>query len=121
MPYADIEKRREVKRNYMKRYRAENAEAYREYMKLRMRKLTPEQRKQKRWAYKAKLKNAPQGFVSIKKLKEEWDNICGICKKLVDGPYDIDHIVPLSRGGAHTQANLQLTHPFCNRSKGNRI
>lgn len=32
----------------------------------------------------------------------------------------MDHIVPLSRGGAHTLDNVHLTHYRCNLSKGNR-
>lgn len=32
----------------------------------------------------------------------------------------IDHIVPLTRGGAHTYANVQAAHLYCNVSKGNR-
>jgi 5-methylcytosine-specific restriction endonuclease McrA len=29
----------------------------------------------------------------------------------------LDHIVPVSRGGAHTAANVQLAHSACNRRK----
>jgi len=32
----------------------------------------------------------------------------------------IDHIVPISRGGDDTKANVQLAHLGCNSSKGNR-
>ena len=32
----------------------------------------------------------------------------------------IDHIVPISREGAHSLANTQLMHNACNSSKGNR-
>lgn len=53
---------------------------------------------------------------------------CGLCRRKVDmelpGPYDmspsIDHIVPLSRGGDDTRANVQLAHWICNTRKGNR-
>lgn len=50
---------------------------------------------------------------------------CGICRKpvrAVRGPMrpSIDHIVPLSAGGRHELANLQLAHYRCNLSKGNR-
>jgi 5-methylcytosine-specific restriction endonuclease McrA len=39
-------------------------------------------------------------------------------------PFDVftvDHIIPLSKGGAHAVANLQLAHLACNIRKGNRI
>ena len=32
----------------------------------------------------------------------------------------IDHILPLSSGGAHSAANLRATHLRCNISRGNR-
>jgi uncharacterized OB-fold protein len=50
---------------------------------------------------------------------------CGICHKQVRarrGPMrpSIDHVTPLSRGGTHELANLQLAHYRCNLAKGNR-
>lgn len=33
----------------------------------------------------------------------------------------MDHIVPKSKGGSNGRDNLQLAHPFCNQSKGNRM
>lgn len=54
--------------------------------------------------------------------KEEISNwstkVCGICHKLIEDGFHIDHIIPLSKGGTHTIDNLQLAHPFCNLSKG---
>lgn len=32
----------------------------------------------------------------------------------------LDHVVPLSKGGEHTMANVQLAHLDCNMRKGNR-
>ena len=47
---------------------------------------------------------------------------CGICRKKVDpADWHLDHIVPLSRGGEHSYANVQVTHPFCNESKGTKL
>lgn len=47
--------------------------------------------------------------------------ICGICGDVVDGPWHMDHVVPLSRGGPHTYANVQVSHPRCNMRKGARL
>jgi hypothetical protein len=33
---------------------------------------------------------------------------------------EIEHIVPLSRGGSNDESNLWLACPLCNRHKGNR-
>ena len=34
---------------------------------------------------------------------------------------EIDHIIPLARGGLDTEKNLQLLCSYCNRKKGDRI
>lgn len=52
---------------------------------------------------------------------------CGLCDKPIN-PFSeypsaeygtIDHIVPMSKGGPHTWANVQAAHLGCNLSKGN--
>ena len=47
---------------------------------------------------------------------------CGLATYEHDQPlYHVDHIVPVSRGGATTLANLQLLCPGCNLAKGNKL
>jgi 5-methylcytosine-specific restriction endonuclease McrA len=47
--------------------------------------------------------------------------LCGICGRPCDPEaFDLDHIQPLARGGAHCYANCQPAHPSCNRAKGAR-
>jgi hypothetical protein len=53
---------------------------------------------------------------------------CGLCHKRVDKriahPHpkspSLDHIIPLSDGGTHEPANVQLAHLGCNSAKSNR-
>lgn len=51
---------------------------------------------------------------------------CGLCGRKVNpdgkGPRrpSLDHVIPLSRGGDHSLANVQISHYFCNLSKHNR-
>lgn len=47
---------------------------------------------------------------------------CGICSAPIH-PKDLsfDHIIPLSRGGAHATENIQLAHIKCNNRKGRRV
>lgn len=53
---------------------------------------------------------------------------CGLCGGQVDRRLSypdpmsasLDHILPLSIGGAHTRANVQLAHLVCNTRKNNR-
>lgn len=49
------------------------------------------------------------------------NRVCGICNLLIEGKYEIDHIIPLSRNGTHSYDNLQLTHPMCNRVKHSKL
>lgn len=50
------------------------------------------------------------------------DGVCGICGGDVDpGRFHLDHIVPLSKGGAHTYENTQPAHPACNLRKRDRL
>jgi len=47
--------------------------------------------------------------------------LCGICGDAVPPEeMSFDHIVPVSRGGDHSMANVQLAHLVCNKRKGNR-
>jgi len=63
-----------------------------------------------------------RGKVKAKRCKGivERDNwTCQICKEKIEDPRDltIDHIVPLSKGGAKTDDNLQAAHRWCNEIK----
>ncbi|MFB7878394.1 TerD family protein [Nocardia sp. NPDC056064] len=51
-----------------------------------------------------------------------WQRDGGKCVECGDGHYlEFDHIIPLSRGGATSAANLQILCRNCNRVKGARI
>lgn len=45
--------------------------------------------------------------------------ICGFEMRAAD--YEVDHIVPVARGGSDVARNLRLTHRECNRKRGARI
>lgn len=45
---------------------------------------------------------------------------CHICGKRCDpNDWHADHLIPLSRGGAHTMNNLAVAHPSCNHRRYN--
>lgn len=51
-----------------------------------------------------------------------WDSReCGVCSQYIEDSYHLDHIEPLSKGGAHAVSNIQLTHPICNLKKYNKL
>lgn len=46
------------------------------------------------------------------------DGACGICGDDVDpDDFEIDHIIPRSKGGEHSYANVQVAHASCNLRK----
>lgn len=46
---------------------------------------------------------------------------CGICGERLGPKYEIDHIIPVSKGGSGDASNLQWVHPTCNKSKGSKV
>lgn len=45
--------------------------------------------------------------------------VCAICGgKVTRANWSLDHVVPLSKGGAHTYANVVLAHVTCNARRG---
>lgn len=48
--------------------------------------------------------------------------ICHICgDEIALDDLHFDHIVPLSRGGAHAESNIGIAHAACNLRKGNKL
>lgn len=45
--------------------------------------------------------------------------VCAYCAT-EDGPFEIDHVIPISRGGSHEPDNLTVACRPCNRSKKDR-
>ena len=43
---------------------------------------------------------------------------CACCEMPLGEDYHLDHRVPLARGGAHEDSNMQLLRQHCNQSKG---
>lgn len=57
--------------------------------------------------------------VDLQTVYEAYGGLCGICRKEVSLElFTIDHIVPISNGGAHVVGNLQPAHSVCNSRKG---
>jgi 5-methylcytosine-specific restriction endonuclease McrA len=78
--------------------------------------------------YRAKKNRVFVEKVSKLEILERDGYICQICGGGVlpfVGVYhplypNIDHIIPIARGGLHTASNLQTTHRGCNTSKGTK-
>jgi len=92
----------------VKQWRQDNPEKYRE------------QARAYKLARKARERGARTETVLLSVLIERDRARCQICGKVRGKDrWSIDHIVPLSKGGANTYANTQLAHIRCNRKRWN--
>jgi 5-methylcytosine-specific restriction endonuclease McrA len=68
---------------------------------------------------RARLKKAVGSHTpdDIKKLLELSKGLCWWCGKPVGERYEVDHRVPLAKGGSNAPENLCISCPECNRSK----
>lgn len=66
--------------------------------------------------------------VDFKRIIERDEYHCHICDKSIDsflrdgpGRLVFDHIIPLARGGTHTEDNIKPAHRVCNERKNVRL
>lgn len=97
----------------LREYRRNNPEAYRRYNMER----------------RARLLNAETETFTAEEVFDRDGWCCGLCDETIDGGMvwpdpmspSVDHIIPLSKGGAHTLDNVQAAHLVCNMRKSDRV
>ena len=113
----NIDKAREQNKVYMRKKRATEPEKMAEQLSKwfdanptkrteysrRWREKNPTKVREIRSNYKARKRTTSIGKINIEQLLEAYNSICGVCKKQISEKYHIDHIMPLSKGGKHTQ------------------
>jgi hypothetical protein len=68
----------------------------------------------------------PRDYISVevdRRVRESAQHRCGYClspQRLVMARLEVEHIVPVSKGGANDESNLWLCCPLCNRYKSDR-
>jgi Protein of unknown function DUF262/HNH endonuclease len=65
-----------------------------------------------------------RAFKPEQRLAVHWRDkgVCQLCKSPCEGEaWEVDHVIPYSRGGKTLLSNAQLTCVPCNRSKGNSM
>lgn len=82
----------------------------------------PQDKRDYKHRRKARLRGAGAVDVFAKREIYERDGwLCGICgEHVAEADASVDHIVPVSKGGAHTRDNVRTSHIACNRKRGNR-
>lgn len=59
-----------------------------------------------------------------RRVRKDAQNRCGYClspQRLVMARLEIEHIIPIAKGGSNDESNLWLACPICNRYKSDRI
>lgn len=113
-----------------KRYQALNRERIRQYMidtrdhrnavRRARRKRNPDKLNEEYQRRRARL----VGAANIEEIDRDYiyardGGKCHICKrKVARDKLNLDHLVPLARGGDHTHANLRVAHKSCNSRMG---
>lgn len=121
MPSNMTAEQRAKHRERMQAYREANRELAREQSRLSMaasRARLTEGRGSQKQASKAKRLGQFVHAVYRAKVLERTNGVCHICCEPVDRDrWDIDHIVPIDKGGIHSYANTAPSHPACNQAK----
>lgn len=105
------------------RYRAENADRIRAAERERSK--SPEallKSRAKNAKRAARKRNAEGAYTAadVHALLKAQKGRCAYCRGKLAAAYHVDHIIPLSRGGPNTRANIQICCVSCNCRKGTK-
>jgi len=123
---------RERRKVYMQEWHEANADHSREYRKAhrpQLREATrkhtaahPEVKAEMERRRRARKRNVVTENVSPAEILQRFGSTCYICNKDIEAEdLNLDHIIPISKGGPHVWENLRPTHASCNARKGNKV
>lgn len=106
-----------IKQNH-KRWRDTNKDRVLEYWR-DYHQRNPEYARSSTRNRRARLRNAEGSHNAneILQMYKDQEALCAYCAVFLDNEFDVDHMVPLSRGGTNDWRNLALTCVNCNRRK----
>jgi 5-methylcytosine-specific restriction endonuclease McrA len=141
MTYRDVEKRQTTQREYYaknrvresrrrgkarKQWRRDHLDRAR-LQEAAWKKRNPASRDAQGSRYRAAKRNVLVGdaaaIKAVYRRARDTEKVnCYLCGKRIPlGRRHVDHIVPLSKGGAHAARNLAITHAKCNLGKGAKL
>lgn len=124
---AKYEKNKDIEKVRHKKYREENKNKIlkknREYYKTENGIFSKINDSNKRRSYKKSTSDGTATTFYIKNLLKKQNNMCNNCDKIINvgENANLDHHIPLSKGGTHSQNNLVWLCNECNFSKGSKI
>ncbi len=108
-------------RDYIKRWYVEHPDKRKQYIARYMRS-HPEIIKARNAKRKLLMRMQRVGKVDYDAILERDGLMCHICGQVIDrSQLQFDHIIPLSKGGAHSMENISVAHARCNNQKGDKI
>ena len=125
----EVKKRKEAKRIYSQNAPEEVKQRKKEYDKKYFAseagKITTMKSIHKRRAQKLSSEDGTVTSQALDKLKEEQNHQCKYCKCELDfsakGQVHLDHVIPLSKGGAHSITNVVWSCAKCNLKKSDKL
>lgn len=73
-------------------------------------------------AHKRRTRKNPEAgfhtFEEVWQMLEDQGHVCAYCEVPLFGDFEIEHMMPVSRGGGNTWENIAVACTDCNRSKG---
>lgn len=134
--HRNFDKNREKRNERSRKWREENPERAKEVVKRsrernierarkacrEWQKKNPERVRELVARYNARKIGATVGEVDYEAILKRDGLWCYLCESEVESDdIHFDHVVPLSKGGEHSMANIRVTHSRCNLSKGDRL
>ncbi len=121
------EKHPEKGRERIKKWRAENGDKIKEYSKRKYHENLAKSREKSRIhanlrRTKIQINGGEFTEIEIEALRLEQNNCCYHCGvSFDDKPMEIDHWIPIDKGGTSWISNIKLLCRRCNRSKGHKL
>lgn len=127
------EKRREIAKKHDTWYRAANKDKIHEYNKLHY-KIHRESFEKASARRRARLAEVEHEEYTSQIILDTWGTDCHICGEAIDltaprsvryegweNGLQLDHVIPISKGGPDIISNVKPSHGGCNRSKGDKL